>query len=204
MSGRLGVGVLVSGQGTNLQAILDACEDPSYPAEVRVVVSNNPDAVALERARKKGIPAEVVHHAAFGSREAFEAALVARLQSHAVDLVVLAGFMRVLTPFFVRNYPMRILNIHPALLPSFPGTKAVEQAYRHGAKVTGVTVHFVDEGTDTGPIILQEAVPILEGESLEALEKRVHEVEHRLFPRAVRLYAEGKLSVVERRVLVKK
>ncbi|HEX5037693.1 MAG TPA: phosphoribosylglycinamide formyltransferase [bacterium] len=196
------VAVLVSGNGSNLQAILDAATSPSYPAQVVLVLSNKKDAFALERARKAGVPAEVVEHGAFADRPSFENALIASIEKAGADLVVLAGFMRVLSPHFIKKFPNRILNIHPALLPSFPGTRAIEQAWNYGAKVTGVTVHFVDEGTDTGPIVLQEAVPIIPKETLESLEKKVHFVEHRLFPEAIRLFAEKKLAVAGRKVTV--
>ena len=197
------LGVLVSGSGTNLQAIIDAGEGRSYPAEAVLVISNRPDAYALERAKKKKIPAAVIPHGDYPSREEFEKAMIRRLDEAKVDLVVLAGFMRVLSPVFVRHYPNRIMNIHPALLPSFPGVGAVEKAWKYGVKMTGVTVHFVDDGTDTGPIILQKEVPVGETETLETLEKKIHAAEHQLFPEAIRLYAEGKLSVNERRVLIK-
>ena len=188
------VGVLVSGNGTNLQAILDACEEKAYPAEVCIVISNDAKAFALKRAEKKGIQTAVVPHGSFATRETFEEELISILERTGVDLVALAGFMRVLSPHFVRHYAGRILNIHPALLPSFPGTHAIQQALNCGVKVTGVTVHFVDEGTDTGPIILQEAVDITPQDTLEELEERIHRVEHRLFPEAIRLFAEGKIK----------
>ena len=197
--------ILVSGNGTNLQAILDAIKKDAiedaiktgsgFPAEVALVLSNNAQAYALERARQHNISTVVIDHHTFKSREDFEKGLIAAIDSAQADLVVLAGFMRVLSPFFVKYYKGRILNIHPALLPSFPGTHAIQQAWDYGVRVTGVTVHFVDEGTDTGPVVLQEAVPISEKESLESLEKKIHAVEHRLFPEAIRLYAEGRLTI---------
>jgi phosphoribosylglycinamide formyltransferase-1 len=196
------VAVLVSGNGSNLQAILDAAAQPAFPAQVVLVLSNKADAFALKRARKAGVAAEVVAHEPFPDRVSFEKALIAAIEKAGADLVVLAGFMRVLSPDFVKKFSNRILNIHPALLPAFPGTHAIEQAWDYGAKVTGVTVHFVDEGTDTGPVVLQEAVPIFPKETLESLEKKVHSVEHRLFPEAIRLFAEKKLAVVGRKVTV--
>jgi phosphoribosylglycinamide formyltransferase-1 len=194
--------VLVSGNGTNLQALLDATRSPSYPAEVALVLSNTPDAFALERARKAGVPTQVVPHGRFSNREDFEDALIAAIEKAGAELVALAGFMRVLSPRFVRRFSNRILNVHPALLPAFPGTNAIEQAWNYGIKVTGVTVHLVDEGTDTGPIVLQEAIEVSPKETLESLEKKVHSVEHKLFPEAVRLLAEGKLKVEGRMVIV--
>ena len=201
---KCGLGVLVSGNGTNLQAILDACRSPEYPAEVKVVISNKPDVYALERARNHRISSHVIPHQNFASRETFESEIADVLEKAGVDLLILAGFMRILSPSFVRRYPNRILNIHPALLPAFPGTYGIEEAWDYGVKITGVTVHFVDEGTDTGPIVLQEAVSIEEKETLESLREKVHSVEHRLFPKAIRLYAEGRLKVDGRKVLLSK
>lgn len=197
---KMKVAVLVSGNGSNLQALLDACAAASYPAEVSLVISNKPGAFALERAIKAGVPHQTISHKDFANRESFEDALIASIEKAGAELVVLAGFMRVLSPRFVRRFPNRILNIHPALLPSFPGTHAIEQAWNYGAKVTGVTVHLVDEGMDTGPIVLQQAIEISSKETLETLEKKVHSVEHVLYPEAVRLFAEGRLSVEGRKV----
>lgn len=194
------VAVFVSGHGSNLQAILDAAASPSYPAQVVLVVSNKAGVFALERAQKAGVPTQVIAHGDFPDRPSFEDALIAAVDKAAAGLIVLAGFMRVLSPHFVGRFPNRILNIHPALLPSFPGTHAIEQAWRYGAKVTGVTVHIVDNGTDTGPIVLQEAIAVSPKETLESLEKKVHSVEHRLYPEAIRLFAEGKIRVQGRKV----
>src|SRR3989338_5963344 len=193
MKGKCALGVLVSGNGTNLQAILDASAGKDYPAEVRLVISNRPDAYALERARKMSVPTALIQHGDYHDRGSFEDALIAALDRASVNLVVMAGFMRVLSPHFVRRYPNRILNIHPALLPSFPGTDAIQQAWEYGVKVTGVTVHFVDDWTDTGPIVLQETVPCDHlKDSLETLEEKIHSVERHLFPEAIRLFAEGR------------
>jgi len=197
---KMKVAVLVSGNGSNLQALLDACAAATYPAEVNLVISNKPGVFALERAIKAGVSHQTIPHKDFSDRESFEDALIASIEKAGAELVVLAGFMRVLSPRFVRRFPNRILNIHPALLPSFPGTHAIEQAWNYGAKVTGVTVHLVDEGTDTGPIVLQQAIEISSKETLETLEKKVHSVEHVLYPKAVRLFAEGRLSVEGRKV----
>lgn len=199
MSERCKVAVFVSGSGTNLQAIIDA----GIPeAELAVVVSNKAGARALERARGAGIAVEVVDHKGFGSREDYDRELLRRLETYGVDLVVLAGFMRILTGVFIAPYTHRIMNIHPALLPSFPGTDAVRQAFDHGVRYTGCTVHFVDEGVDTGPIILQATVPVDPTDTLEALTDKIHAHEHRLYPEAVRLFAQGRLSVEGRRVII--
>lgn len=190
------LGVLVSGAGTNLQALLEAAELPGYPAAIALVISNISGVRALDRARQSGIPALVVPHQG-RSREDFERELITHLEKAGVDLVVLAGFMRVLSPVFVRHYKGRLINIHPALLPSFPGTRAIDQAWNYGAKVTGVTVHFVDEGMDTGPIILQKEVPIDERDDLSSLERKIHQVEHQIYPEAVRLVALGRATMPE-------
>lgn len=197
---RIKLAVLVSGNGSNLQAILDASKDPAYPAEVALVLSNKPGVFALERAQKAKVPSLTVPHEDFSVREAFEDALIAAIEKAGAGLVALAGFMRVLSPHFIRRFQNRILNVHPALHPAFPGTHAIAQAFSYGVKVTGVSVHVVDEGTDTGPILLQEAIPISPKETLESLEKKVHSVEHRLYPEAIRLFAEGKVRVEGRKV----
>lgn len=199
----LKVGVLVSGSGTNLQAILDAAAaDDLGGARVVVVVSNRPDAFGLERAREAGVPAVIVDHKAFADREPFEDAIIEVLRKHEVDFVALAGFMRVLTPRFLRAFPERIVNIHPALLPSFPGTHAQKQAFDYGVRITGCTVHFVDDGTDSGPVIAQAAVPVLPGDTEETLAARILEEEHRIYPHVLRLIATGRVTRTGRRVTV--
>lgn len=200
---RCRLAVLVSGSGTNLQAILDASVKNDFPAEVQIVISNRTEAFALERARTKNIKAIAVSHKDFSSREEFENELIRLIDAEKVDLVVLAGFMRILSPHFLKHYPERVINIHPALLPAFPGTHAIQQAWDYGVKVTGVTVHFVDEGTDTGPVILQQSILMDSKETLESLEKKVHSVEHSLYLEAIQLFAEGKLQRMGRRVLIK-
>jgi phosphoribosylglycinamide formyltransferase-1 len=195
------VGVLVSGRGSNLQALVDAARRGELGGEVAVVVSNVEDAPGLDRARQAGIPAVFRDHRGM-KREAFDAEVVEVLRAHGVDLVCLAGFMRLLSPVFVRAFPGRILNIHPALLPAFPGLDAQRQAFEHGVKVSGATVHLVDEGLDSGPIVAQEAVPVLSSDTPEALAARLLETEHRLYPRAVRLLLEGRCRVEGRRVIV--
>jgi phosphoribosylglycinamide formyltransferase-1 len=195
------VGVLVSGRGSNLQALLDAARRGELGGELAVVVSNVEAALALERARQAGIPAVFRDHRG-KKREAFDAEIVEILRAHRVDLVCLAGFMRLLSPVFIRAFPGRIVNIHPALLPAFPGLDAQRQAWEHGAKVSGATVHLVDEGLDSGPIVAQESVPVLSGDSPERLAARILEAEHRLYPRAVRHLLEGRCRVEGRRVIV--
>ena len=190
----LDLGVLVSGNGTNLQAILDAVGRGALDARVRLVISNRPEAFALERARKAGVPALSISHKAYATREAFDEAMLASLREHGVDWVVLAGFMRVLTPGFLRAWGGRVVNVHPALLPSFPGVNAVRQALSHGVKVTGCTVHFVDDGVDSGPIIAQRAVPVLDGDDEATLGARVHAAEHELFVSVLADIAAGRVA----------
>ncbi len=197
------VAVLVSGTGTNLQALLDAAARGALaPATIAVVVSNRPGVVALDRARAAGVPAVAIDHRGFATREAFEDALLGELATHGVEAVVLAGFMRVLTARFVGAFAGRIINTHPALSPAFPGAHAAAQALAHGVKVTGMTVHFVDVGVDTGPIIAQRAVPVLATDDVATLQRRIQREEHRLLPRAVQALAAGRLTCEGRRVLI--
>jgi phosphoribosylglycinamide formyltransferase 1 len=204
------VGVLASGGGTNLQAILDACAARRIQAEVAVVVSNVPDAGALERARRAGVATEVLPSKGVTDREAYDRRLVETLHAHRVDLVCLAGYMRLVTPAFLRAFGPtpetrgcpRVLNVHPGLLPSFPGLHAQRQCVEYGARFAGCTVHFVDEGTDTGPVIAQAVVPVEPGDVEEILARRILEQEHRLYPQAIQWFAEGRLSVEGRKVLV--
>ena len=192
--------ILVSGNGSNLQALIDAEAAGTLNAQIALVLCNRPGAKALERAERAQIPTRCLPHKEYPSREAYDEALLDALAPLEADGIVLAGFDRILSAKFIQNYSHRILNIHPALLPAFPGMYGVQQALAYGAKMTGVTVHFVDDGSDTGPIILQEAVPIREDEPEEELLQRVHTVEHRLFPQAVRLFAEGRLKIDGRKV----
>lgn len=192
------VAVLVSGGGTNLQALLDARAD--LGAELVAVISNKPDAFALQRARAAGVACECLSHKDFVDRASFDAALRDRVRAHGAELVVLAGFMRVLTPVFLDAFPDRVVNIHPSLLPSFPGVDAQAQALAYGVKVTGCTVHFVDAGTDTGPIIAQSAVPVRDDDTVETLRARVLVEEHRLLPAVVRDFAAGRVRREGRRV----
>jgi phosphoribosylglycinamide formyltransferase-1 len=197
------LGVLASGRGSNLQAILDAIDGGRCPARVAVVVSDRKDAAALDRARRTGIRAVHVDPQAHPDRRAFDDAIARVLDEHAVELVCLAGYMRLLSPDFVRRYPGRILNVHPALLPAFPGLRAQRQALEAGVRVAGATVHLVDEGVDTGPIVLQAAVPVLANDTEATLSARILTEEHRLYPEAIRLFAEGRIEVSGRRVVVK-
>ncbi len=190
--------VFVSGSGTNLQAIIDA-RIPSV--EIVLVFSNNPGAYALERAEKAGIPCRALEHKKFASREEYDGEVLRIIEPYKPDLIALAGFMRILSPKFVKTYKNRIINIHPALLPSFPGVNAARQALEAGVKHTGVTVHFVDEGVDTGPIIMQRVVPVLDGDTEESLLERIHGEEHRIYPEAIRLVASGNFRIEGKRVI---
>ena len=196
------LGVLCSGRGTDLQSIIDAIDCGEVEAEIAVVLTDKPEAFALERARKAGIRAVCVNRKEYEGREPFEEALIKELEEAGVTLVVLAGFMRILTPLFVRHFAGRIMNIHPALLPSFPGAHAHRDVLAYGVKVSGCTVHFVDEGTDSGPIIMQAAVPVLDDDTEETLGARVLKEEHRIYPECIRLYCEGKLKVEGRKVTI--
>jgi phosphoribosylglycinamide formyltransferase-1 len=186
------VAVLASGSGTNLQALLD---DPHVGPHVVLVVSDRPEAYALERARGRDVEALVLEPSAFDDRAAHDAAVLDALTSRRIDIVVLAGYMRLVAPALVHAFPDRVLNVHPALLPSFPGTRGVADALAYGVKVTGVTVHVVDEGLDTGPVVLQESISIGHADTWDTVEPRIHELEHRLLPRAVRALLEGRLVV---------
>ena len=188
------LGVLVSGNGTNLQALIDAqTRGELSPGEIAVVISNNPMAPAMSRAIAAKIPAVAVDHRGL-ERPVFEDRVLASLDAHGVEAVVLAGFMRVLTPHFIERYPLRIVNTHPSLLPAFPGKDAIAQALAHGAKITGVTIHFVDTSLDGGPIIAQESVPIVEDDDAATIQGRIQHLEHRMLPVVVRRLAAGKLS----------
>ncbi len=191
---RLRLGVLISGRGTNLQSLIDACAAADYPAEIGLAVSNRPDAQGLERARLAGIPTRVVDHRGFPDRGAFERALDAALAEADAGLVCLAGFMRLLTPWFVQRWHDRLINIHPSLLPAFPGLDTHARALAAGVRVSGCTVHFVRAEMDRGPIIVQAAVPVAEGDDPASLAARVLEAEHRCLPLAVRLIAEGRVQ----------
>lgn len=201
------IGVLVSGNGTNLQAILDACARREIPGRVAVVVSSNPKAYALERARHAGIPAVTLPPGSFPDRPTYDGRLIEVLRAHDVGLVCLAGFLRILTPAFIERFRGRILNIHPALLPAFGGVGMYgahvhEAVLARGVKVSGCTVHFVDETPDGGPIVLQAVVHVRDDDTVESLAARIAEVEHRLYPLAIRLFAEGRLRMNGKRVQI--
>lgn len=194
--------VLCSGRGTNLAAILGAVTHGRLRATVALVLSDQPSAYALVRARRHGIPTAVVERRQYPTRAAFETAVLQALAAQQVRYIALAGFMRVFSPAFVRRYRGRILNIHPALLPAFPGAHAVQDTLRYGATITGVTVHLVDEGVDTGPIVLQEALPVRPRETAAALLTRLHRIEHHLYPRALQLLVSGKLRLRGRKIII--
>ncbi len=198
---RYPIAVLVSGTGSNLQAIIDAAEDPGYGAKVVVVISDRPHAKALDRAATAGIPAEVVDWSHYESRDQFSLAICDIADRHKAQALILTGFMRVLAPVAIDRFPNRIINIHPALLPSFPGINAVRESLFHGVVITGVTVHFVDEQVDHGPIIYQEPVPVLADDDEGTLHARIREVEHRVYPRVVDALSCGELIIEGRRVV---
>lgn len=203
----LRLGVLVSGRGSNLQAIIDEIEAGTLKAEIAVVISNKQRVPALERAERHGLTSVFLDPKSVAGtpdpRQAYDQKLLETLQYHHVQLVVLAGYMKIVTSVLIESYESQIMNIHPALLPSFPGLHAQRQALDHGVKVAGCTVHFVTEGMDTGPIILQQAVPVEEGDTEDTLSDRILKVEHGLLPRAIRLFAEGRLSVTGRTVRIR-
>lgn len=196
----ISIAVLASGSGTNLEAIAQAIEDGEVPARITVVISDNPEAFALERAHRRGIPTRVIELKDYPDRPAFDRAIMEALFRAEVDLVVLAGYMKLVGKEILDAFQGRIMNIHPALLPSFPGEHGVADALAHGVKVSGVTVHFVDEGLDSGPIILQEAVPVEEGDDEESLHGRIHMAEYRVYPLAIKFFAQGRLKIDGRRV----
>ena len=200
---RLRLAVLASGRGSNLQAIIDAIDGGRLHAVLALVISNKAEAQALERARKHGAPAVFLDPKATPGREAYDAVILEHLRKHEVGLVALAGYMKIVTRVIIDAYAGRIMNIHPSLLPSFTGLAAQQQALDWGVKMSGCTVHFVEEGVDTGPIIQQTAVPVLEGDTAESLEARILAQEHRIYPEAIQLFAEGRLAIEGRRVHIK-
>jgi len=196
------LGVLVSGSGSNLQAIIDNIEAGRVDAKIKIVISNVPDVYALERAKKHGISSLVLPHKGL-KREEYDQKLVEALKTHGVELVVLAGFMRIITPVLLRAFPMRVINIHPALLPAFPGTHVWQTQIDYGVKFAGCTVHFVDEGTDTGPIIIQAVVPVYDDDTADTLNARILKQEHKIYSQAIQMYAQGRLEIQGHRVLAK-
>jgi phosphoribosylglycinamide formyltransferase-1 len=196
------IGVLISGSGTNLQAIIDACDAGEIDGDVVVVLSDKEAAYGLERARKAGIDAVWVDRAAYNTFSAYNDDILRTLKDHQVDLVVMAGYMRLLGTQVLEGFPDAVLNIHPALLPAFPGASGIRDAFEHGVKVAGVTVHFASEAFDEGPIIAQEAVVVAEDDTIETLEAKIHEIEHRIYPHAIQLFVQGRLSHEGRKVVV--
>lgn len=196
------LGVLVSGRGTNLQSILDAIGKGEVPAEVGVIISNKETAPALERGRQHGVESIFLNPKDFASREAYDRELVTLLNARDIDLICLAGYMKILTADFIRAFAGKIINIHPSLLPAFPGLDVQQKALDHGVKFAGCTVHFVEEEVDTGPIVLQAVVPVQDGDTTETLSARILEQEHQIYPRAIQLIAENRLRIQGRRVLI--
>lgn len=196
------LGILISGNGSNLQAIIDAINRRDLAAQIKIVISNRADAFGLERARRRGIASTVIEHRRFPSREAFDRELVEVLKSHDVDLVILAGFMRLLSPVMIQAFPNRIMNIHPALLPAFPGLHVQKAAIDRGARFSGCTVFFVAEGLDDGPIIIQAVVPVHPNDTEQELSERILAQEHRIYPRAIQLFQEGRLEVRDGKVYI--
>jgi phosphoribosylglycinamide formyltransferase-1 len=199
---KLRLAVLASGGGTNLQSIIDRCKQGRLDADISLVISNNPGAGALERATLAGIKTVCINHRKFDSREEFDQAVIATLKAAEIELVVLAGFMRIISTPFLQAFPQKIINIHPSLLPSFPGLHVQQKALDYGAKVSGCTVHFVDDGVDTGPIIIQAVVPIHPTDSEESLAARILEQEHKIYPQAIQWIAEGRVEIINRQVKV--
>jgi phosphoribosylglycinamide formyltransferase 1 len=203
MADLLKLGVLISGSGSNLQSIIDNIEKGSLKAAIKIVISNKPDAFGITRAKKHGIPFVVLKNGDFKSKEDFDSQLIKILKDNNVDLVILAGFMRIISPAFLKAFPQRVLNIHPALLPSFPGLHGQKQAFDYGVKFSGCTVHFVDEGMDTGPIIIQSVVPVLDDDTEETLAARILKEEHKIYPQAIQFFADGKIEMHGHKVRIK-
>jgi phosphoribosylglycinamide formyltransferase-1 len=198
------IGVLVSGRGTNLQAIIEAIEEGKIEGKIKIVISDNLDAYALKRAEQYNIETQYINHKEFKNREDYDKKIVETLENKEVELVVLAGYMRILSSYFIKAYKNKIINIHPALLPSFPGLRAQKQAVKYGVKISGCTVHFVDEGMDSGPIILQSAVEVSEDDTEESLAERILKEEHRIYSQAIQLFSQGRLIIKGRKVYIKK
>jgi|SRR5680860_416153 len=199
----INIGVLASGRGTNLQAIIEAIKEGKIEGRISIVISDNHDAFALKRAKQNNIEIEYVNFKSFKNREDFDKESIKILKEKKIDLVVLAGYMRILSPYFIRAYQNKIMNIHPALLPSFPGLHAQKQAIEHGVKVAGCTVHFVDEGVDSGPIILQKAVEVNDDDTEESLTEKILKEERQIYPLAIQLFTKGRLMIKGRRVFIK-
>ncbi len=197
------VAVLASGGGTNLQSIIDAAEAGTLGGELAIVISDRPKAYAIERAKKHGIKTALITKAEYPTRDLYDKKLVEVLNENNINLVVLAGFMRIITKPLIEAFPLRIINIHPSLLPAFPGLNVQQKAIDYGVKFSGCTVHFIDEGVDTGPIIIQATVPVMDNDTAESLSSRILKEEHRIYPEAIRLFCQGRLEVNGRKVVVK-
>lgn len=198
----MNIAVFASGRGTNFSAIARAVKKGRLKANLALLVCDNPDAAVIQRARRSGVKVSLVKREDFTAKADFENKIIQHLEEEGIELIALAGFMRMLSPEFVSRYRNKIINIHPALLPSFKGENGIKDAFEHGAKVTGVTVHFVDEKMDHGPVILQSAVKIEEKDTLETLEKKIHKTEHKLYPEAIQLFIEGRLKLEGRKVKI--
>ena len=194
--------VFASGHGSNLQAIIHSVQKGEIKASLSLVFSNNPQAFALERANRSGIKTLILNPNDYINRQSFDREIMVHLKEEKIDFIVLAGYMLLLSPFFIKKFPYKILNVHPSLLPAFKGTRAIKDAFLYGVKTTGVTIHFVDEKMDHGQIIMQEAVRIKETDTLEILGQKIHSVEHRLYPQAIKLFVDGKLKVEGRKVIL--
>lgn len=200
---KLRIAILASGNGTNAQAMLDRIASGALAAEIGLIACNRPGAGVLDRARKAGVPHVLIDHTAYARREEYDKKLADTIQEHDCGLVVLAGYMRMLTTVFLQAFPGRVINLHPALLPSFPGLHGGADALAHGVAITGCTVHFVEEAMDSGPAIIQAAVPVMRGEDEDSLMQRIHAMEHRIYPQAIQWFAEGRISRQGRQVLVR-
>ena len=199
----INIGVLASGRGTNLQAIIEAIKEGKIEGRISIVISDNRDAFALKRAKQNNIETEYINFKSFKNREDYDKEIMECLKEKDIDLVVLAGYMRILSSYFIKMYKNRIMNIHPALLPSFPGLHAQRQAVEYGLKISGCTVHFVDEGVDSGPVILQKAVEVKDNDTEESLAERILKEEHQIYPRAIQLFCQGRLIIKGRKVFIK-
>lgn len=199
----INIGVLASGRGTNLQAIIEAIKEGKIEGRISIVINDNRDAFALKRAKQNNIETKYVNFKSFKKREDYDKKIVGYLKEKDVDLVVLAGYMRILSHYFIKMYKNRIMNIHPALLPSFPGLHAQRQAVEYGVKISGCTVHFVEEGVDSGPIILQKAIEVKDNDTKESLVERILKEEHQIYPRAIQLFCQGRLIIKGRKVFIR-
>ncbi len=199
----INIGVLASGRGTNLQAIIEAVEEGRIDGKICIAISDNSDSYALKRAKQYDIETQYIDFRSFKNREDYDKKVVEYLKEKKIELVILAGYMRILSPFFINAYKNKIMNIHPALLPSFPGLQVQKKAIDHGVKVSGCTVHFVDEGVDSGPIILQKAVEVKDNDTEESLAERILKEEHQIYPRTIQLFSQGRIVIKGRRVSIK-